>query len=194
MTEPGQRTGAMLAHLRTATRPAHDALEGGLGLMNEHLGLESYTGILARLYGFWRGWQPQVASLFQDEPFLRPRRRLHLLAADLAALGVTATALETLPVCPLTPLGDDREALGSLYVLEGSTLGGRLIQRNVTRCLGLEGRASCSYFTGYGADTGAMWRAFLARLEEASAADMKRVGGGATATFERICWWLSGVR
>jgi heme oxygenase len=39
-----------------------------------------------------------------------------------------------------------------------------------------------------------MWRAFLARLEEASPADMKCVGGGATATFERIGWWLSGVR
>jgi heme oxygenase (biliverdin-IX-beta and delta-forming) len=194
MTASGLATqGAMLAHLRSVTRPAHHAMEGGLGLLDRHLGLATYTGILARFYGFWRGWQPQVAALFHDEPFLRPRRRLHLLAADLAALGVTGTALDGLPLCPLTTLAGDREALGSLYVMEGSTLGGRLIQRNVAHCLGEDGRASCSYFTGYGNDTGAMWGGFLARLEEASAGDMERVGGGATATFERIGWWLSSV-
>jgi heme oxygenase len=191
MTAQGQRSGDMLAHLRTATRPAHDTLEGGLGLLDEHLGRAAYTDILARFYGFWSGWQPQVAALFQDELFLKPRRRLHLLAADLAALGVSAQALPALPVCPLTALGDDREALGSLYVMEGSTLGGRSIRQNVERCLGGDGRMSCSYFTGYGADTGAMWRSLLARLDEAPAADMERVGSGAAATFERIGWWLS---
>jgi heme oxygenase (biliverdin-IX-beta and delta-forming) len=183
-------SGTLIAHLRSVTRPAHDRLEGGLGLLDE-LGVDAYEAILSRLYGFWKGWQPQVAALLDDEALTRPRRRLHLLAADLAALGVSREALAALPLCPLTPLQGKAEALGSLYVMEGSSLGGRVIQRNVERCLQSVGLASCSYFNGYGAETGAMWRSFLARLDEVSADDMEGVGRGATATFDRLGMWLS---
>ncbi len=182
--------GLVLAHLRAATRPSHDAIEGALGLLDEGLDLDAYRLVLRRFYGFWRGWEPQVAHLLRDEALSGPRRRVHLLAADLAALGVSGPALDALPSCPLTILRDGAEALGSLYVMEGSTLGGRVIQRNVERCLGDQGRASCSYFNGYGGQTGAMWRLFLARLDEAPAADAERIGHGAAATFERLGWWL----
>jgi heme oxygenase (biliverdin-IX-beta and delta-forming) len=45
--------------------------------MNENLDLAAYKGLLARFYGFWSGWQPQVASLLRNDAFLTPRRRLH---------------------------------------------------------------------------------------------------------------------
>jgi heme oxygenase (biliverdin-IX-beta and delta-forming) len=181
----------VLAYLRAVTRPAHSALEGALGLLDDRLDLDAYRVVLGRLYGFWRGWEPQMAALLRDDGLLGQRRRLHLLAADLAALGVSSAALEALPMCPLTMLRDDAEALGSLYVMEGSTLGGLVIQRNINRCLGDKGRRSCSYFNGYGTETGPMWRVFLARLDEAPTADMERIGFGASATFERIGWWLT---
>ena len=181
----------MIKHLRAVTRPAHDALEGTLGLMDEQLGIDTYKDILGRFYGFWSGWQPQVSTLFRDEQFLGPRRRLHLLAADLAALGVSTPIMEALPICPLVLLSDDVEALGSLYVMEGSTLGGRIIRRNVERCLGDEGRASCSYFNGYGGETSTMWLSFLARLAERPHSEAERAGRGAVATFERLAWWLT---
>ena len=181
--------GTLIAHLRKVTRPAHDRLEGGLGLLDE-LDADTYVRILGRFYGFWRGWQPQVAALLQDEALTTPRRRLHLLAADLFALGVSQEAMAALPSCPLPDLQDAAEALGSLYVMEGSSLGGRIIQRNVERCLKDVGRASCSYFNGYGDETGAMWASFLARLDEVPAGDMVNVGRGATATFECLGAWL----
>lgn len=152
--------------------------------------LGGYVGVLGRLYGFWRGWEPQVAAVLLDEALLAPRRRLHLLAADLKAAGVCDADVAALPACPPPVLDSAAEALGSLYVMEGSTLGGRVIQRHVERCLGEAGRAACSYFGGYGAQTGAMWRAFLARLDTVPAEDGERVGRGATATFERVGWWL----
>jgi heme oxygenase len=181
--------GALLSHLRSVTRPGHERLEGTLGLTDD-LDLESYRRILARFYGFWVGWQPQVAALLQDEALLQPRRRLHLLAADLATLGMSPRARSTLPACPLVPLRDGLEALGSLYVLEGSALGGRIIERNVERCFGSVGRESCTYFRGYGAETGAMWRTLLLRLDAVPAAHIERVGQGAVATFERMGSWL----
>ena len=185
-------SGATLAHVRIATRAAHASLESALGLLDDHLDLSGYTRVLGRFYGFWRDWEPRMAVLLQDETFLVPRRRLHLLAADLAALGCSLQAVAALPRCPLPTLRDAVEALGSLYVMEGSTLGGRVIEEKVGRRLGLQGRAGCCYFASYGAATGAMWRAFLLRLDATPAEDAERIAIGAAATFARLEWWLPG--
>ncbi len=101
MTTEARQSGAVLARLRRATRPAHDRLEGALGLLDERLDRDAYKQVLERFYGFWRGWEPQVAALLQDRPLLEPRRRLHLLKADLAVLGSSACAMDALPACPL---------------------------------------------------------------------------------------------
>ena len=183
-------SGALLAHLRIGTRAAHDRLGGTLGLLDDHLGLDAYRTVIERFYGFWRTWEPRMAVLFQDAAFLDPRRRVHLLQADLTALGLSAHAVAMLPTCPLPLLRNGVEALGSLYVMEGSTLGGRMIERNVERRLGLNAEHGCTYFAGYGTRTGAMWRLFLARLDQAPAADAEQVTDGAAATFERLAWWL----
>jgi heme oxygenase len=188
---PEASGGAMLAHLRSVTRPAHDALEGALGLLDERLDLGAYRSILQRFHGFWRLWEPHVAALLQDEAMVAPRRRLHLLDADLAVLGLSSEGRAALPPCPLPELHDAAAALGSLYVMEGSTLGGRVIQRNVGRRLGLDGASGCSYFSGYGERTGMMWRSFLARLDREPMSQAGRIGVGATATFERLAWWLT---
>ena len=177
MTADHVRERTLLAHLRAVTRPAHDRLEGALGLLDAQLGLTEYKHALERFYGFWRGWQPHVASLLQDDALMNPRRRLHLLAADLAALGSLASDIEALPVCPHPTLSGAAEALGSLYVMEGSTLGGR----------------GCSYFVGYGAETGLMWRSFLMRLEDEPASNTGLIADGAIATFERVAWWFSAA-
>lgn len=177
----------VLTQLRAATRPAHDRLEGTLGLLDEGLDRDAYRAVLERFHGFWRDWEPAVAALLDDPALTGPRRRLHLLQADLASLGVPPAAVARLPSCSPLPLHDAAAALGSLYVMEGSTLGGRVIQRHVERRLGAVG---CRYFSGYGDQTGAMWRSFLARLDQAPAADADRIIAGAVATFERLAWWL----
>lgn len=189
-----QADGAVLAHLRLVTRPAHDSLEGALGLLDERLDLRAYIVTLQRFHGFWRLWEPHMAGLLHDEVLLGPRRRLHLLSADLAVLGFSPAAIAALPACPLPMLRDPSEALGSLYVMEGSTLGGRIIQRHVAQRLGLDGGSGCSYFAGYGAETGRMWRSFLARLNQEPMAMAGQIGDGASATFERLAWWLTGRR
>lgn len=53
-------------------------------------------------------------------------------------------------------------ALGMLYVLEGSTLGGRFILKNIQENLGLNEEKGVSYFSGYGNKTGSYWKNFLA--------------------------------
>ncbi|MBP0444459.1 biliverdin-producing heme oxygenase [Roseomonas sp. SSH11] len=170
--------------LRAGTRIDHDRLEDGLRLADPGLTLERYREVLARFYGFWAGWEPRVAAELSDETFLAPRRRLHLLRDDLHTLGLEARSL---PACPPPALHGRAEAMGSLYVMEGSTLGGRVILKALDR-LGLPGEGGRSYFAGYGDATGAMWRAFLQRLE--AEPDASGVLRGAKATFAALADWM----
>jgi heme oxygenase (biliverdin-IX-beta and delta-forming) len=186
-------SGAVLTHVRAVTRPAHQKVEAALAFLTEPISLGRYQTVLERFYGFWLGWESQVTNLLQDEALMKPRRRLHMLASDLAALGVSIDALKALPQCPLITLHDGVEALGSLYVMEGSTLGGRVIRQNLMRCLGADAPSVCSYFNGYGGDTSPMWRSFLARLEEESACDAEKIGAAASRTFDRLGGWISGM-
>ena len=179
---------AILGTLRAATAPDHLRLETSLGLLDPSLDLLRYRWILERFFGFWAGWQPLVAARLADPAFTAPRDRRPLLATDLAWLGLTQAALGTLATCQPPRLEDAAAALGSLYVLEGSTLGGRQILKTVAPRLGLGETAGAAYFAGYGAETGPMWRAFLGRLE--TSPDPEATIDGATRTFDTLIDWL----
>src|SRR5579875_1326207 len=160
----------MLAVLRRATAASHDRLETMLALTDPGLTASRYRAVLARLLGFWLGWEPAVGAALGDEGFLAPRRRTGALLRDLEALGFDEAALAGLPRCAPPALDGPAAALGSLYVLEGSTLGGRVLVRQFGRSLGLrDGEPGCLYFSGYGAATGRMWAEFRARLQAAPA-------------------------
>ncbi|WP_458094157.1 biliverdin-producing heme oxygenase [Roseomonas sp. WA12] len=169
--------------LRDGTRPEHDRLEDGLRLTDPALTPDRYRAVLSRFHGFWAGWEPRLAAELGDDAFFFPRRRLALLRDDLRALDV---APEGLPICPPPPLHGRGEAMGSLYVMEGSTLGGRVILKGLER-IGVPQDAR-SYFAGNGERTGAMWRAFLERLE--AERDASAVLRGAKATFTTLGNWM----
>ncbi len=181
----------MLAQLREQTRPAHARLETTLNLLDEQLGRPEYLKILMRFHGFWQFWQPLAGKLMDDADFTGPRERLHLLTADLAALGLSPVAVAALPGCPMPELGGAGAALGSMYVMEGSTLGGRVIEKQLLARLGIGQDSGGSYFAGYGERTGLMWREFLARLAAAPAADAAQINAGANATFACLTLWFA---
>ena len=65
------------------------------------------------------------------------------------------------PYCELTPA----KAFGTLYVMEGATLGGQVINRHLKEHLGLTPENGGVFFNGYGQMTGPMWKAFGASIE-----------------------------
>lgn len=82
---------------------------------------EAYRSLLCRLYGFHQPFE--LAARIDQE-------RTRWLEDDLAALGVDAAMLATLPRCagfsaPISP----EYLLGAPYVVEGSALGGRGLAR-----------------------------------------------------------------
>jgi heme oxygenase len=89
---------------------------------------------------------------------------------------------------------DTDAALGRLYVLEGSSLGGVFIDRHLATLpqLASAGRMSC--FSPYGERTGAMWHAFrsVTRARVATGGDAGRLVAAARQTFGALATWCGG--
>jgi len=98
-----------------------------------------------------------------------------------------------LPHCAALPaLATEAEGLGCLYVVEGSTLGGQVITRQLLKSLGLTAENGVAFFNGYGAETGLRWKAFGAWLEEGAAQldHDDAIIAGANETFRTLGDWL----
>ncbi|MDP4026407.1 biliverdin-producing heme oxygenase [Methylobacterium sp. NEAU 140] len=176
------------ARLRAATGPAHAALERDLDWQARVATLLGYRALLARLHGFHAAWEPAIGGALGDPAFLDPRRRLGALVADLAALGLSPGGIAALPAARPIRLPDPAAATGALYVLEGSTLGGRLIARHIAALHGAD--APCAYYRAHGSGSGAMWAAFRGRLDALPEAGAPAAEAAAVATFEALRAWL----
>jgi heme oxygenase len=141
-----------LSALRAATRSHHDRIDALVNLrrLQER---SHYERVLRVLDSFLAGWEPAVtAALPQRSAWLRARSRRPFLQRDLRDLGLVPLRPAALP-----PLASAAAAWGSVYVMEGSALGGMVISRSLAGA-GLGPDHGAAYFHGWGEDTGRMWR------------------------------------
>lgn len=75
----------VLTRLKLETAPAHRRLESDLGLSRETVSEPRIRRLLERFHGFYRVWEPWVASSGLDETFFGPRRKLAFVETDLRA-------------------------------------------------------------------------------------------------------------
>ncbi|MES2704927.1 MAG: biliverdin-producing heme oxygenase [Bacteroidota bacterium] len=154
-----------ISHLRAATGASHKALEQlplSLNLTADHVDRDAYVRYLEIMYPVIRSVERFVFRAVSDVlPDLSQRAKLHLLKADLDVLGGTA---ETATVPGFDAAMSHAYAMGIMYVIEGSTLGGRVILKSVQPALAFGDLRGCNYFAGYGAATGPLWKGFLMQL------------------------------
>ncbi|MGF9756217.1 biliverdin-producing heme oxygenase [Microvirga sp. 0TCS3.31] len=182
----------ILARLKTETRAAHDRIEAAMDLDRRIATRDGYRDLLIRFYGFHRAWEEEAADKAHDRGFFERRRKTQHLVRDLEALGLKSEDIIRLPQCrPLMPLPAPEAVLGSMYVVEGSTLGGAIIAREVERRLGLDAETGCAYFRSYGRDIAAMWKSFGTVLLEASSPEADdMIVRSAQKTFTVMHDWL----
>lgn len=184
---------SVLSRLRLETRDEHEAVERVLNLMDTALTETAYRQRLAQLYGFYGPLEaalqtrcvPHLATLL-------PRlNKTNLLLQDLQQLGIST---DILPLCrQLPPIQTQAEVLGCLYVMEGATLGGRLITQHVQATFGIMPATGGSFFEGYGPDTGKMWQA-MRQLLLSCAVDTpteNAIVANAIATFASLRAWCA---
>jgi len=178
------------ARLRDATQPDHLRLEGELRLLEEPLTQGRTLRLLARFHGFHRAWEPALEGVIPDH-LLNARLKLPLLERDLRSLGAGDDFLRTLPACAdaASLCRDEASAAGSLYVLEGSTLGGRVINRVLSGAPWYPA-TGLAYWDPYGAATGSRWKETLGYLESLPSGWSDEVIASACATFALLHSWL----
>lgn len=160
------------------------------GLMAADLTREAYRATLARLWGFYAPLEAALAPFAEAlPPALRPTPRAARLAADLSFWGVESYAMPLAPPAALPPLTHPADAVGTIYVLEGASLGGRLIARHVRATLGVEGPDGLSFHAG-GASR--PWPRFRAALDAWPSDDAQAdaVVAAADRMFTSLSDWL----
>ncbi|WP_374468882.1 biliverdin-producing heme oxygenase [Phenylobacterium sp.] len=177
--------------LRLQTSDAHRDLEDKLALLSRPSDRQRFLAVLERFHGFHAVWETAIRRRSRYAAFHAPRSRLPHLRRDLAALGRTTGEVSRLPLCREAErlVSDDAAALGSLYVLEGSTLGGQVIARELAGA-GWLPSGGLTYFNPYGPRTGEMWRGFRAWLS-AQDADDRAATEGARRTFRLLQDWVA---
>jgi heme oxygenase len=182
----------LLQRLKSETAKAHEQIEEAFDLEAVTRSVSAYRGLLGRLYGFHAVWEPLAEVALADPEFFRQRRKVAFLKTDLQDLGMGTNRIARLPLChPPVTMRTPADAWGSMYVVEGSTLGGVIIARHVERRLGLSRHNGCLYFRCYGVDVRPMWASFGARLlARCGPADQDTVVAAARRTFEVLRIWL----
>ena len=154
--------------LKAATQREHERIERRMPFDTPQFDVGGYRELLAALYGFYRPLEDDLAATVREIAALQwaQRVKLPLLALDLHALGLRSADLHGLPACTDLPgVATRARALGCLYVLEGSTLGGQVLQRMVAARFGAPVADALRFLRSYGQEVGARWRSFLCCLE-----------------------------
>jgi heme oxygenase len=176
----------ILAELRSSTAERHAAIESVVPLMGDDVAWVDYESYLRSFLGFLEPLEQrlqQVPGLKAALPDLEQRFKTPLLQADLEGIPVTRCAR-------LPKLDSLASAMGVLYVLEGSTLGGQVLLRHLTEQFGAG--FPHAFLASYGSNTGAMWKAFggYVRAAVVTPHDRALAIAAANETFALLHQWL----
>jgi len=185
----------VLQDLRAGTAELHIALEKRLPFFSDTLNSNAFVRLMQAYYGFYR---PLESALLDSGAIpvdfdLAPRLKAQTLLNDLGTLGLTTETIAHLPQCQSLPVIDSGAAcLGVLYVLEGATLGGQILRREIASRLSLGADNGAAFLDIYGAATGRRWREFIEYLgsRPLDAQDREAVVAAAQTTFSCFERWL----
>jgi heme oxygenase len=188
-----RETRPLSQRLRDGTAGLHHQAEKLLNIPSLISDRGSYAETLKRFCGVYAPLERALGQQNGWEKFgldLKDRGHAARIAHDLAALRSEPCPCEAPDTFEITSFP---HALGSLYVMEGSTLGGRIILRHLeTQQINIP-TSAMSFFAGHGAETGSMWRTLVAKLDafgELNPASCHAVQEGAQRTFRAIIAWF----
>ena len=185
-----------MEELRRRTREAHDRVERlplFSAILRPGFSLADYTRLLIHLRGFYAVVEPALFDGLPVEamPALSHRRKTTLLERDIEALaggGAVSHRLHGLDASDWTAA----RRMGGLYVLEGATLGGQLIRKQLRRRFGSEIDGALAFYGCYEGRVAAEWgafRALMGDLFDGKPDEIEDVVSGALAVFACLERW-----
>jgi heme oxygenase len=189
MTECFADTTTRSQRLKAATHAAHARLDQRIMAAQPFASRANYARFVQVQYCFHCDMEnvyrnPVLASVI---PELAQRRRLPQLLADLADLGVAVPAMRPLPAPDGRRYEKQVDALGWLYVAEGSNLGAAILAKLAAR-LGLHEQFGARHLAGHPDGRARHWRQFTAALDSVplDPAQEQAVVAAACTAFDRV--------
>jgi heme oxygenase (biliverdin-IX-beta and delta-forming) len=195
-------TPPFMQRLRDSIMPLHDEAEklGPLHkIPDKSVTLEDYKKILERLYGFVSVAEDVIQTKMNDQCGAldyESRKRIGHLEKDLMFLGQSQEDFKQIPRCnDITHVGTFPDALGCLYLFEGSRLGGLVLSKALREKFGFKDYQGYAYFSSNGAEVPSMWVSFKDFTEDYVGSH----GGGddiinsAKVGFAALNKWLAGI-
>jgi heme oxygenase len=162
----------ILKILKTATQSKHSITENKANadkIMQGTLQIEEYKNLLLATYIFHEQIEKQLAKipaivLYQGLNF-GARQKTQALKQDIENLGITANVSQAMP--NTIKIQTLEQGLGAMYVMEGATLGGAIIFRELQKNKNLQNYSNAMhYYQIYGENTGKNWKEFCSILQE----------------------------
>ncbi|MCO4818163.1 MAG: biliverdin-producing heme oxygenase [Bacteroidetes bacterium] len=135
----------------------------GKEIMDRSLTKTQYAQLLTANYRYIAPWEKQWDLQLEIDTTalqLEQRTKTTLLENDLKALGIDPESINTSSLEAPSTLA---QFLGRMYVIEGSTLGGAMIEKQLKLNPHLSG-CSFDFYGGYGQNLIPFWKSFLAQL------------------------------
>lgn len=159
----------MLAEkLKENTKIAHIELEKVIVQKIKSIrSIDDYLEILVYFYQFFAPLEKAILpQLKEGFPDVAQRRKAEWILKDIQFFKPAFRPSYTTSFTPeITSLS---QAIGALYVMEGSTLGGQVICKMVAQKLDVSQAEGFKFFSGYGEETLPMWDNFKTYINNRS--------------------------
>lgn len=183
----------LLEQLKSDTLANHQQLEKKL--IAQLKGMQSpsdYIRILQVFYSYFGALEDKIDQFigFDQLGDYADRRKTSSIKNDI--LSLQGDVPEKAAPEHLPELDNAFQAFGALYVIEGSTLGGQVISKMISKQLTLASDEGLSFFKSYGENTMLMWERFKTVLENQanSQEEADVITQAANDTFLKFRLWM----
>jgi len=183
----------VLHQLKTHTSDLHQHMENRLEkvLFRPDLSTANYSLLLQSFYTLYQNLEGTIMGYTASSKLMENRSKLRLLEKDITYLEKFRgqswePTTETTTVCYIY---SEPSALGAMYVLEGATLGGRMISKYLMRHPWIDLKGCLNFFNSYGEKRGDMWKLFITSIEEYAQLNTDKIPSildGALNTFKYL--------
>jgi len=157
-------------------------------LLDSTYSVSEYRAHLGRLLGLFEPLERSVARAAGPSDLASSLQRAQDLRQDLLTMGATTEEVEALERCRCLPAIPAQGLLGYSYVILGSSLGAKIIVKQLRTVLGSS--ASLHFYGDEQGRFAALWPVFLQSLEENGRRDITTICATATAILDAYETWL----
>ncbi|RYG00257.1 MAG: biliverdin-producing heme oxygenase [Chitinophagaceae bacterium] len=174
--------------LKKNTAVAHLELERKMiPLLKQISSKEDYVELLDFLYGYYQPLESKIKPFVTGINFHQHTPNIEKDIIELEPTHIfSGRVAEDVP-----DFNSAEKALGALYVLEGSTLGGQIISKMLAKQITGSSVNSFSFYNPYGDETHQKWSEFKKLLDANYSAEQRElITQGANETFSTLHKWM----